>query len=337
MMHRRDFAFPVILVLALVGLQISPTLARSDEPVSQKKKSNHRPIANEADLRYWLENMVWHHHFSTDEIVAATGMKAEDVTAALKKFDITPASAQKRKSESPLLVIPFPGGRHPRIGFLEGAIDPQRETKVSVFTPWDDSSYVVVDVPEAIRSNLGLLYLAHTHVPTVWTEKNIELAPLEWNRRPDGGLDIERKLPNGVVFRTTIQPNRDSVQMALDLKNGSKERLTDLRTQVCVMLKGARGFEAQTNDNKRFRAPYAAGASADGKRWVITAWEPQSRAWGNAKCPCLHSDPKFPDCAPGETKRAVGWLSFYEGTDIDAELARIDRTGWRDWRPKGKE
>jgi hypothetical protein len=33
-------------------------------------------------------------------------------------------------------VLPYPGGRHPRVGFLDGAIDPQRGTKASVFAPW---------------------------------------------------------------------------------------------------------------------------------------------------------------------------------------------------------
>src|SRR5213079_2721815 len=58
-------------------------------------------------------------------------------------------------------------------------------------TPWNQESYVVVDVPEAIWSNLGLTYLAHTHVPTIWTQQNIELERLEWNRRADGTFDIE--------------------------------------------------------------------------------------------------------------------------------------------------
>jgi hypothetical protein len=29
------------------------------------------------------------------------------------------------------------------------------------------------------------------------------------------------------------------------------------------------------------------------------------------------------DCPPGETRSVRGWLSFYEGTDIDAELKRL--------------
>jgi hypothetical protein len=44
----------------------------------------------------------------------------------------------------------------------------------------------------------------------------------------------------------------------------------------------------------------------------------------------LHSDPKFPDCPPGETRRIHGRLSFYEGTDVQAEFKRIDETRWRE-------
>ena len=95
------------------------------------------------------------------------------------------------------------------------------------------------------------------------------------------------------------------------------------------MLKGAKGFSQQTNENKIFEKPYVACRSDDGRRWIITAWTPCDRVWGNAPCPCLHSDPKFPDCPVGETRLLRGWLSFYEGTDIRAELRRIDTTGWQ--------
>jgi hypothetical protein len=120
----------------------------------------------------------------------------------------------------------------------------------------------------------------------------------------------------------------DHVAMEMTLKNGTDQTLTDLRVQNCVMLKGAEGFTQQTNDNKLFQAPYAAARDTTGLRWVITAWMPNHHTWGNAPCPCLHSDPKFPDCAPGETKTLRGWLSFYEGKDIQAELARIEGLEW---------
>ncbi len=274
--------------------------------------------------------MVWFHRFSVSEINAATGLSDGEIMAALARFEIGTNNKPKRPANAPLLVLPYPGGRHPRIGFLDGAVNPQRETKLSVFTPWDEQSYVVVDLPEAIWSNLGLTYLAHTHVPTVWTVQKIHLERLEWSRRVDGSLTFERTLPNGLVFGAKAVPASHTVRMELWLTNGTQETLRDLRVQNCVMLKGAKGFEQQTNDNKIFSNPYVAGRSIDGRRWVITAWDPCHRAWANAPVPCLHSDPKFPDCAPGETRRLRGWLSFYEGTDIEAEFRRIDQTGWRE-------
>jgi hypothetical protein len=78
-----------------------------------------------------------------------------------------------------------------------------------------------------------------------------------------------------------------------------------------------------------FSGPYAACKSKDGKRWVITAWEPLHRGWANPKCPCLHADPRFPDCAPGDTQRIRGCLWFYQGEDLKTELRRLDDSGWR--------
>lgn len=290
---------------------------------------NYRRPRAEADLEYWLENMILYHRFTDNEVAAATGLTEKEIADALKKFDIRADNRPRRARNAPLLVLPYPGGRHPRIGFLDGAIDPQRETKFSVFTPWDANSYVVVDLPEAIWSNLGLTYLAHTHIDTIWTSQGINLPKLEWNRHPDGTLDIERKLPNGIVFGAKVKPETYAVRMELWLKNGTDKGLSDLRVQNCVMTKMAAGFEQQSNDNKVFTNPYVACRSSNDKRWIITAWESCDRPWGNAECPCFHSDPKFPDAEPGQTHRLRGWLSFYEGTDIDAEFKRIEKTGWR--------
>jgi hypothetical protein len=247
----------------------------------------------------------------------------------LRKFDLAGKAAPRRAPGEPLRVLPYPGGRHPRLGFFDGAVMPQRETKVSVFTPWDDGGYVVVDVPEAIFSNLGLIYLAHTHIPTLWDQQGITLPRLEWQRRADGTLEAERTLPNGIAFGARGTPTSTEVRMDLWLRNGTKDKLTGLRVQNCVMLGHALGFAAQTTANKVFQSPYAAVRSDDGRRWVISAWDPVQRCWGNEQCPCLHSDPQFPDCAPGDTVRVRGWLSFYEGADCETEFKRLDAAGWR--------
>jgi hypothetical protein len=296
---------------------------------AESTMASFRRPTTDAELKYWLENMVWHHRFTMEEAAAATDLQPDEIAGALRRFGITPERRPKRPAGSALLVLPYPGGRHPRIGFLDGAINPQRETKISVFTPWDDSSYVVVDVPEALWSNLGLTYLAHTHIPTIFDKQGVKLPPLEWNRRADGTLDLERRLPNGIAYRAKVVPGADAVRMELWLTNGTAAVLSDLRVQNCVMLKGATGFTAQTNANKVFANPYVACHSEDGTRWIITAWDPCHRPWANPPVPCLHSDPKFPDCAPGKTQRVRGWLSFYQGTNIHAEFARIEQTGWR--------
>ena len=297
---------------------------------AEEALANSRRPTSEAELRFWLENMVGRHHFSMDEVQAATGLSAAETKAALVKFGISAEAKPSREGQNTLLVLPYPGGRHPRIGFLEGAIRPQRETKFSVFLPWDPPSYVVVDLPEAIWSQLGLLYLAHSHVPTIWTKQGVTLPPLEWERKDAGILESRRSLPNGVAFGARVVPAMREVRMELWLTNGSNERLSDLRVQNCVMLKGARGFSAQTNANKILQKPYAACRSEDGRKWIITAWHPCQRVWANAPVPCFHSDPQFPDCAPGESARLRGWLSFFEGDDIFAEFQRIDRTHWMD-------
>jgi len=285
-----------------------------------------RPVGDE-ELRFWLENMLVHHQYSADEVSQATGLSAAEVAAAAERLKIKSADKRARAVNDPLLVLPYPGGRHPRIGFLEGAVDPQRETKVSVFAPWKDGGYAVADVPEAIwmqtEGGRELLYLAHSHVPTHWTKQGVTLERLEW-KRADDGWRSERKLPNAVVFGTRVWPAQGGVRMESWLTNGTEKTLRGLVVQNCVMLKGLRGFEQQTNDNKLLRNPYVACHNDDKTRWIITAWTPTQRVWGNPPCPCLHSDPKFPDCEPGQTVRIHGWLSFYEGRDIEEELKRID-------------
>lgn len=305
-------------VVDLAGL----TAVRAAETAGVQ--TNARPPGSEADLRAWLENMVWGHQYTLGEVVEATGLPIRDAVAALNRFDIRFDNRPER-TQATLEVLPYPGGRHPRIGFLDGAVDPQRETKVSVFAPWPGRGYVVVDVPEAIWHQDGLLYLAHTHVPTVWTRQGVTLPRLEWNLRADGSLDVERNLPNRVSFGAKVVPRRDHVEFELWIRNRSERTLSDLRIQNCVMLKGLPGFTEQTNANKVLRNPYAVARNAAGDRWVITAWEGSHRVWANPPVPCIHADPKFEDCAPGQMRRLRGWLSFYAGQDFEAELERIDR------------
>ncbi len=291
---------------------------------SGRDGSNARPARSDTELRGWLSSMLVHHRYTPTEAGAALGLTAAEVNAAAKRLGIT----TNQPNDPGPRVLPYPGGRHPRIGFLDGAIRPQRETKVSLFAPWADGGYAVADVPEAVwhdtrAGRRKLLFLAHTHVPTVWDERGQTLLSLEWATTPDGSFEVSRSLPNKVTLTSRVTPGRDGTRMEFRVSNGSTEALTGLDIQMCVMLKGLNGFELQSNDNKVFQPPFAAGRDTSGRRWIITAWDGCKRAWGNAPCPCLHSDPRVPNCPPGESRSLRGWESFYEGPDIQAELKRL--------------
>lgn len=296
----------------------------------------YRKLETESELRYWLQNMVWHYRFTVDEIEAATGLSAREIELNLEKFQITPETKPARAKDASLLMLPWPGGR--AVSNWGGKVEQtrQRETKVGVFAPWNDTSYIVVDIPEAIRSNLGFLYLAHVHVETIWTKQKIELEKLEWNRRADGSLDLTRKLPNGVVYSTKFVSSSNAVRMRLSLTNGTDFTLSKLRVQNCIFLKGLKGFDNKSDPKSMASEPYNARGTADGAQWVITAWLPGGETWGNDRNPCFHSDPTFEDCPPGHTRVVHGWLSFYQGDDIQGEFERIDKTGWREdkWEDK---
>ena len=259
--------------------------------------------ASRADASYWIANMIGAHRFSVAEAAAVLGWSEARTRGVWERRPALPGSH----------VLPYPGGRHPRIGFLDGAVSPLRGSKASVFVPWDLASYVVVDLPEAIFCNLGLLFLAHTHIPTLWDKRNVAIGNTDWKRLDGGVLESHWRLPNEVTFGARIEPAESGAAMELWLRNGTAETLRELRTQVCVLLKGAAGFNAQTNENKLFDARTARVRSAHGGASIATEWERCGRTWGNAACPCMHSDPVLPDCPPGETVRVRGRLKFARG------------------------
>ncbi len=278
------------------------------------------------DLRYWLENALAYHTFTYEEAAAATGLSVEAVKREAAGFGIKRGKAPARKAGAPLRVLPYPGGRHPRIGFLDGAVDPVRGTKATVFLPWEKAGYVVLDLPEALWTNLGLTYLAHTHIPTIWDKQNVKLPHVEWQRLADGVLANQLRLPNGITIAGRIVPRADAVDLKLSIRNGTPAALSNIRAQICLMLKGAPAFEEQTGDNKRQIGQCHACMSRDGKRWIVIAWE-RGKTWENPDVPCMHSDPNYPDAAAGTTVTDRGRIFFYQGKDVETEIKRRRAAG----------
>jgi len=283
-----------------------------------------REPESKKDLRRWIAIMQ-RHGYTVDEMRFATGLDEERIRKTMDRSSV-------RYAPGKLELLPYPGGRHPRIGFRDGEFRPQRETKLSLFTPWDPTSYVVIDVPEAIWHQRGtgrqLLFLAHEDIPTRWDLEGKTVEQNEWQLVDGGNYRMEKQLPNGVVIIVEAWVEQNGVRMRLTLVNESDETLAGLVVQNCVMLGEAGGFNLQTNENKVYTNPVAAVGNETNTRWILTAWQRCVRPWGNEHCPCLHSDPQFPDCEPGKTVTLNGWVSFYEGTDIDTEMKRIAKMGW---------
>lgn len=307
---------PARMVVTLVLVMLISLGVSTAQTVSPEMAATRR------EPRFWLENMVSHHRFAWEETASVLGWSVEETKEKARAWGITEKAAVAA-NPGILRVLPYPGGRHPRIGFLEGAIDPQRGTKVSLFPPWKDGGYVVLDLPEAIFSNLGLTYLAHTHIPTIWSSQNVAITNVDWTRHADGRLESEWRLPNGIAFGAQVLPRSDGADLELWLTNGSPAKLTALRTQICLMLKAAPGFNEQNQERKTYAKPLAMVKAAAANRFILLAFDRCGRAWGNPPCPCLHSDPVLPDAAPGQRVSVRGRVRFYEGTEVEPEIRRI--------------
>lgn len=282
-----------------------------------------RPPRSETELRRWLTWAAAYYGFTPREIGAALGLSEDEVNQRLRELGLEGKRASLQRGE--LLVLPYPGGRHPRAGFFEGAIRPRRETKVGVFPPWPKGGFVVVDVPEAIWEGRELIYLAHTHIPTRWDREGKIVPRTDWEVRPDKSLVLTQPLPDGTSFHVQVRENGGVVRMRIEIRNGSRRAMRDLRAQVCVMLAEARGFSAQTSDNKRQLGEFAvvAGEGGAAQRHILTSWRPLWRVWNNPRVPCVHADPRFPDCGPGQVVSAQGVLAFVEGEVREPLLMRL--------------
>lgn len=330
-----------VIAMRDLARYVDPTIAPTDPmlPIEDRRRrisvgktlTDGRLPTSAEELSSWVA-IMGDHGYSRGQMVAALDLPADRIDAELQRQSRQAGQAARNESGR-MRVLPYPGGRHPRRGYLDGAIRPQRETKLSAFAPWQGGGYAVLDVPEAIwvrrDDQRQLLYLAHTHIDTIWTQGHQELPALEWDRSTPGELRVLRELPNQVAFGVKARFDDRSLKIELFVENHSREALRGLDVQNCVMLHGCPDFDSVAPDRLIASCPLIACGNASKTRWVISGWRGCTRTWGNLQCPCIHADPKFPDCEPGQTQRLLGWLSFHAGTEIQAELRRIERLDWQ--------
>ncbi|MEZ5364533.1 MAG: polysaccharide deacetylase family protein [Bryobacterales bacterium] len=194
-------------VIAMRDLERFLTSEPPADPLSQERYPEtteplRPPVEVEqtrAALPRWMTAMR-RHGYSRQEAQQTAWLTPQEAAA----YEQLPAPSPEPGN---IETAPYPGGaRHPRIGFLDGAIAPLRGPKLSVFLPWDPSAYLVLDLPELITSTAGHQFLAHTHVPTIWNEQNVWIENVDSTPTPSGGLSLEWALPNGVVFGSKATP-----------------------------------------------------------------------------------------------------------------------------------
>lgn len=268
---------------------------------------------------FWMDNMINWHNFSAEEIQNVTGYQPDHIDSLVRIFRKVPDFESDH-----IKIKPYPGGRHPRIGFRDGMRSPMRGTKASIFLPWNEQDYIILDLPEAVFTQYGLTFLGHKHIPTVLDLQRVSLINQDWQVLENGNLKNLWELPNHLSIGAEIIPGRKEIDLQLSLTNYTRDTLfTNLNTQICIMFKNANGFDAPTNENKIFTCPFAIVHSEDSTKWIVTAWDNCGRSWGNEDCPCMHADPVFQDCGPGQQVQLTGKIWFFEGKDISEELERI--------------
>jgi len=80
----------------------------------------------------------------------------------------------------------------------------------------------------------------------------------------------------------------------LTLTNNTDRRLGGLWVQNCVLLQGLVGFDEPSGIRHATGPPYIARGTADGGRWVITAWWPGGLTWATRKTPACTRTPSCP-------------------------------------------
>lgn len=231
--------------------------------------------------------------------------------------------------------------------------------------PWSSHDYIWFDFPEAIFTDLGLLFLSHVNPP--YPQLFADLPRVPW-REIEGGIVYERTLPNGMGFGGSLTKKDDcSVNLELHIKNGGEVDIDNITLQTCIFLRAAKEFSEYTAENKyvhlpgrgwvtfseasrigsedgRFRIgwrggppsadlPLMATLSMEAERLVAMTWlEDTYSMVTNPGHPCMHADPAFPRIPTGSSASVRGEVLFYEG-DLEGftDFLRERGTGPEAW------
>ena len=217
-----------------------------------------------------------------------------------------------------------------------------------VSPPWVEDGYAWLDFPEVIMKDDDFLYAGHG--PVGYARVHHDALPkVPWTPI-DNGIAFDRVMPGGLAFGGSLtRDGETAVNMELTLRNGTDQPLCGVKMQTCAYLRELHDFDDKTNDNKVVHSPdrgwitlseafkmkqgngkyhlgwrrgpavadlpYIVTVSSKHERLIAMTWfEDTHSIVGNCMHPCMHTDPAFPDLAPGEQHSIHGKLLFHEGS-----------------------
>lgn len=232
----------------------------------------------------------------------------------------------------------FPGMWRPQYHF---------EQIAWVRPPWPSEEFLWLDMPEAIFTDQGLLYLSHKSpfFPAVFSD---ELKTIKWHYE-EGMMFYERMLPMGVSFGINLKTlENGNVSLSLFIENKSDDALGGINLQTCTFLRGIKEFSDFSPDNKfvytmdhklisinealdsnedggKFHIGWREGLkgtdlpviickSTESEKLIGVSWFDDTYSLiSNGIEPSIHADPFFDDLLPGARSEIKGEIFFYEG------------------------
>lgn len=266
----------------------------------------------------WLDNMIIDHRYTAHEIHNATRMSVDHAEQEIA----TRASPDRTYSD--VRTRPYPGGRYLGIGGRHDQAVPPRNLLMSVFAPWADGGYAVVELPRSLA--VGNTSLIDTTSETVTTR--VRSKTREW-QNIGSGWEALHQLDDGSSLHALVTPSARGALFRLSHNAPANADSTgeDLTLTTVVQLQAVDGLNLRERLHRVERPPLVAFRGERSDRWLITGWQDLREITELSYQPSLSiiADMTDQDADEVGSKVTIGGLWFYEGEDVGQALAACER------------
>lgn len=240
----------------------------------------------------------------------------------------------------------------PRLRVVPAHFPDHPSASVTVHHPWEAEGASNLMLPENLFAGQDVLFTGQNWVE-VDARYPQALQPDVREIVPGRLVRYEHKLGDEYVLRARAEVKDGGVDLELTVENKTDAALEGLRAQVCLGSQRVADFASKSLDGvvvpvdgkmrpltevanvgawdglKRYVPVRADEARSDGlteadlaliglvnggsSRTIGVSWQGARFLIANGELSCIHADPYFPDCPPGESVTARGRIFFAEG------------------------